>query len=149
VSDEVGHGHHDDSGSNCENNVECEGVIGVRPPQSFTAFGISQWIGRLPTLTTSGSNTIVSANGTGLLGNKFMAGREADDTLPALTINSVAGLAEGGFIATDDGFLDGTQLTDRNEALIDIGAYLSVVGSSVPANKYPHLSINIQKHKPH
>src|SRR5690606_574519 len=46
--------------------------------------------------------------------------------VPGLSIDGVDGRYNGGFIATDSGFLDGTQLKDRNDALVDIGRYLSV-----------------------
>jgi hypothetical protein len=76
----------------------------------------------------------VSTNGTGLLGNKFMSGRITSGGVPGYTVDAIAGLYNGGFIATDDGWLDGTQLDDANDHLIDIGKYISVVAA------YPILS---------
>lgn len=102
------------------NSRECHGVIGVKPPASIALRDISNWIGKLPTYTTGtdGSVTIAGSgqNGTGLLGNKFMAGK----------YGFRAGVAFGGFIATDTGFVDGTELEDRGGSLIDIGQYISV-----------------------
>jgi hypothetical protein len=118
-----------------QNNEEMTGVIGMLPPAGLSPKLVSQWIGKLPTTTEDGEgNVIVSVNGTGLSGNKFMAGRAALGGLPGYTVNSVSGLYGGGFIATDTGFLDGAQLKDSNEHLVDIGKYLSVVAT------YPILS---------
>ena len=117
-----------------ENNAKMNGVIGVLPPNSFHPREVSTWIGRLPTLVTNANDVSVvdnGGNGTGLLGNKFLSGRIADvgTGIIAYTIDGVAGRADGGFIGTDDGYMDGTELKDRNDALVDIGKYLSVVGA--------------------
>lgn len=113
------------------------GVVGVMPPASYSPKDVSEWIGRLPETDEDSNGNIVVAsggNGTGLLGNKFMSGRIGASGMPAYTVNGVAGLFNGGFIATDSGFLDDAQLTDDNDHLIDIGKYLSVVAT------YPVLS---------
>jgi hypothetical protein len=112
-----------------ENNEEMTGVIGVRPPTGRSVAQVKTWIGTSATTATVGSNVVVTANGTGLLGNKFMAGRVDAAGVPGHTVNGVNGLAEGGFIATDDGWMDGTELTDDNDHLIDIGKYISVVAT--------------------
>lgn len=106
------------------------GVVGVLPPNSFSPKDVSTWIGKLPVTTDdSNGNVVVSTNGTGLLGNKFMSGRIAASGVPGYTINGVAGLYNGGFIATGSGYLDDAQLTDDNDSLIDIGKYISVVAT--------------------
>lgn len=115
-----------------ENNQEKTGVIGTRPPSSWSLKDISVWIGKVPTTTTDGSGyTVVSSNGTGLLGNKWVAGRRnnAGTGLLGHSVGGIEGLADGGFIATDTGWPDGTQQEDRNEHLIDIGKYLSIIPS--------------------
>lgn len=117
-----------------EDNQEMIGFIGMLPPNSWSLKDISSWIGTEPTLTEdSAGNLVVSVNGTGLLGNKFMAGRlgSLGSGLPGFIVDGIDGLAFGGFIATDNGFLDGDQQKDRNDRLIDIGKYISVVGSQV------------------
>lgn len=105
------------------NNTECFGFIGVDPPASVSLKDVATWIGKSPTYTTAtdGTQSITGSNynGTGLLGNKFMAGK----------YGFRAGVAGGGFIATDTGFLDGTEQEDRGGHKIDIGAFLSVVGA--------------------
>lgn len=105
------------------NNTECIGFVGTKPPTSVSLKDVSSWIGTSPTYTTAtdGSQSITGSahNGTGLLGNKFMAGKDSFR----------AGVAGGGFIATDTGFLDGTEQEDRGGHDIDIGAYISVVGA--------------------
>lgn len=105
------------------NSNECLGYIGVNPPDSFGLQDVKNWIGTLPTYTlqTDGTYAVDSAsdNGTGLLGNKFMAGKAGFRS----------GIQGGGFIATDDGFLDGTEETDLGGHKIDIGAYITVTGA--------------------
>jgi len=118
-----------------ENNAEMTGVIGVLSAAGRSPAQVKAWIGDLPTTTTDGSgNVVVSANGTGLLGNKFMAGRVSASGVPGHTVNGIDGLYGGGFIATDDGWMDGSQQSDDNAHLIDIGKYISVVAT------YPILS---------
>jgi len=110
------------------NNMDMEGFIGVKPPKSFGVRGISNWIGSEPTYQLNTNNVlVVSENGKGLLGNKFMAGRVTNGSLPGLPINSIDGAAYGGFIATESGWLDGAALTDDNNHLIDIGQYMAMV----------------------
>jgi len=105
------------------NNVECLGTVGVKPPSDLSRAAITSWVGQLPSYTTAtdGTQTILSPadDGTGLLGNKFMAGK----------YNYRSGAAYGGFILTDSEFLDGTEETDQNGQVIDIGRYLSVVAA--------------------
>jgi len=116
-------------------NTDMTGVIGVLPPTSFTLKDMARWVGQLPEFETdSNGNRVVATggNGTGLLGNKFMSGRLSsggDSGTPGLAINGVDGLANGGFIATDTNWLDGTHIKDLNDALIDIGKYISVVAT--------------------
>ncbi len=116
-------------------NAEMTGVVGVLPPDSLSLKDVSRWVGKLPVTTTDANgNVIITTNGTGLLGNKFMAGRKAAGNVPGFTVDGIEGLFNGGFIATDDGWLDSTQQEDDNEHLIDIGKYISVVAT------YPILS---------
>jgi hypothetical protein len=111
-------------------NEEMTGVIGVLPPAGLSLQQVSAWIGALPTTTTDGSgNTVISANGSGLLGNKWLAGRVSASGVAGHIVNGVDGLYGGGFIATDNGFKDGSQQTDDNAHLIDIGKYISVVAT--------------------
>ena len=115
-------------------NTEMTGVVGVLPPASFSLKDVSVWVGQLPsTETDANGNTVIATNGTGLLGNKFMSGREevtaSGDELTAFTVDGVDGLYNGGFIATETGWLDDSQLSDDNDHLVDIGKYISVVAS--------------------
>jgi hypothetical protein len=116
--------------SQSQNNEEMTGVIGVLPPTGLSPAQVSQWIGTAPVTTTDGAgNTVISTNGTGLLGNKWLAGRKTASGVAGHIVNGVDGLYGGGFIATDDGFKDGTELTDDNDHLVDIGKYISVVAT--------------------
>ena len=98
------------------NDNECTGVIGTRGPKSFSAKDISQWIGEEPVIDADGQ---ISADGTGLLGDKFVAG--------TLT-------REKGFFATYSGYLptsanfeaDADIIKDRNGHKVDIGKYFSL-----------------------
>jgi hypothetical protein len=98
------------------NDNECTGVVGVRGPKSYSSKDLSNWIGKEPGFDAVGK---IVANGTGLLGNKFMAGSLTRDR---------------GFIATFSGKLptgadfesNADIIRDRNGKMIDIGKYLSV-----------------------
>jgi len=83
-------------------------TIGAVPPKSTSTLAVKRWLGSLPTKDIYG--TIVE-NGSGLKGNRFMAG----------TTERVAG-----FYATDSGYPDGTILTDSFGSVVDIGKYLSI-----------------------
>jgi hypothetical protein len=114
-----------------EDNAEMIGVIGVRPPASWSLKDVSAWIGRAPTYVESGVNLVVETNGTGLLGSRWFGGKKslAGSGTMGHTVDSIDGLAYGGFIATDDGWMDGVQEKDRNDRLVDIGKYISTVGA--------------------
>lgn len=108
-------------------NTEMHGVIGVKPPAAFSPKEISLWIGAAPITQVDGNGIEqIVTNGRGLLGNKWVAGRIASGTIPAHLIDGTAKV-NGGFIATDDGWIDGVQLKDDNDALVDIGKYLDLV----------------------
>jgi hypothetical protein len=115
-----------------QTDQECTGYIGVLPPNSYSLKDLSNWAGKLP--VADQDTNVITSNGTGLLGNKFMSGRKstgsvAADLIPGHTIDGTSGLLDGGFIGTDSGFLDGTQLKDNNDKLVDIGKYLSVLSA--------------------
>lgn len=118
---------------------EATGVIGVLPPASFGLKDVALWVGSLPTTEEDANGNVVIqdsplGNGTGLLGNKFMSGRITGGGLAGHTIGGVDGLYNGGFIATETGWLDDLQISDDNDHLVDIGKYISVVAT------YPILS---------
>lgn len=115
-----------------QDSQELLGSVGVLPPNSWSLKDVANWVGRAPTLADdSAGNSTVTVNGSGLLGNKWMAGRRSNpgSGLPGHIVDSIDGLAEGGFIATDSGWPDGDQQKDENDHLIDIGKYISVVGA--------------------
>jgi len=107
------------------------GVISFKLPEGFSLKALSEWIGTLPNYTvnpaTLDREILASAdNGTGLLGNKFLAGRN----------DYRGGVADGGFVATEGqrptgSWMDGTEEEDENDHVVDIGKYLSVVGVPV------------------
>ncbi len=84
------------------------GVIGPRGPKANYTVAINRWVGTVPKRDIY--NNII-ANGTGLLGNRFMAG----------SVNQKAG-----FYATDTGYPDGDPLTDSSGVIVDIGKHLSI-----------------------
>ncbi len=120
-----------------ENNDEIIGMIGVRPPASFALSDVATWVGNPPVTGTDASTgkTVITTNGTGLFGIKYMNGRKGSSGsgLPAFTIDGLDGLFGGGFIAKeDDQFVSGgTELKDANNKLVDLGKYISVVGAQV------------------
>ena len=93
-----------------EDDNEAIGAIGVMPPVDMTKRGISQWVGQLPVYDAASGN--ITADGTGLLGNRFMAGTTAK---------------AAGLIKTDSDYVDGTWQKDDNGSNIEIGKYLVVV----------------------
>lgn len=98
------------------NESFCMAAIGVNPPSShFAPSAISEWYGKAPTKNID-SGAIV-ANGTGLLGNRLLAGG--------------VGYTPG-FFQTESGYMDDSSiLLDANESPIDMGKYLSIVASYV------------------
>lgn len=127
------------------NNETMNGFIQMKGPTSFSLRGISSWVGQLPEYIEDGNgNSVVSVNGSGLLGNKWLSGRKASGGVPGFSVDGVDGLANGGFIATDSGEIDGIQLKDDNDKLVDIGKYLSVVQAQVrlsnPAVNNPYVA---------
>ncbi len=118
-----------------EDNTEMTGVIGVLPPNSYSLRDVALWAGKLPITADDGNgNIVVTTNGSGLLGNKFMSGRVLAGGVPGYTVGGVQGLYNGGLIGTDTGMLGDSELRDANDHLVDIGKYISVVAS------YPILS---------
>lgn len=101
------------------NDYSTQAVIGVRPPSSlFTAKSLARWVGAFPLYDDYGK---VVRNGTGLLGNKFMAGMALDN------IYDDDHQFEYGLRLTDTGYLDSdTLLLDGNGFPIDLGKYLSI-----------------------
>lgn len=125
-----------------QNDRDCLGVIGVLPPNSYTLKDLASWVGEEPVVDAD--TGVITTNGTGLLGNKFMAGRLTSGDIPGLIIDGTDGLSNGGFIATETNsqnqeFLDEAQLKDDNDQLIDIGKYLSIL-SVQPILSNPVLS---------
>jgi hypothetical protein len=96
-----------------ENERFVLGVIGTSQPVANTTSSVAKWIGTLPQVDIGGT---IIANGSGLLGNKFMTGNTS---------------RPGGFFATDSGFPTGNALYDSNGTIIDIGKYLSIVMGTI------------------
>lgn len=115
------------------NNVDATGVIGTRPFSDYSLESIGTWIGTEPeyTLDTStGEYYIKNAidNGDGLLGFKFMAGRD----------DYRNGAYGGGYVATTTGWIDsGEEIVDDNDFPVDLGKYIStVVDWPILTNEY-------------
>lgn len=104
------------------NTTDATGVVGVKPPASIGLPDLAVWVGTLPTYTLNtqtGAYYIASPgdDGTGLLGNKFMAGKYGYNS----------GQIGGGFIATSGEFIDeGDILYDDNNYMVDLGRYISI-----------------------
>lgn len=106
------------------NEIECLGTIGVRPPSDLSRASVTSWIGKLPTFSNNSLNeeyiNSIVDNGSGLLGNKWMAGEFGFRT---------GSPAYGGFILTDSEWSDGIEEVDSRDQPIDLGKYLSVVAA--------------------
>jgi hypothetical protein len=85
------------------------GNIGTSGPAANTTSAIAKWLGTLPQTDINGN---IVVDGTGLLGNRFMAGSTTQ--------------AEG-FFATDSGYPDGNIEVDANGAPIELGKFFSIV----------------------
>lgn len=105
----------------CQSVAENDGfilaVVETLPPKSTGVKDVSQFVGVSPVVDASTGYII--ANGSGLLGNKFMNGTITRDK---------------GFFATDTGFPDGSTLYDNGGVAVDIGKFLNVVGQFVTYN---------------
>ncbi len=88
-------------------------MVGVIGPKAYNTKYINLWVGKEPTYNLDGK---IIVNGTGLLGHRYMVG----------TTNRT-----GGYYATDNGFPDGTPITDSNGFIVDLGKYLSIIASQV------------------
>lgn len=88
-------------------------MVGVIGPKAYNTKYINLWVGKEPTYNLDGK---IIVNGTGLLGHRYMVG----------TTNRT-----GGYYATDNGFPDGTPITDSNGFVVDLGKYLSIIASQV------------------
>ena len=101
------------------------GVIGTMLPDSITNRGVRAYFGSAPSYTYDYEENAyfvaeATNNGTGLLGHKFIGGKESFN----------GGLKHGGFFATEDGTLDyspGNVKLDDNSKKIDLGKYLCAV----------------------
>jgi hypothetical protein len=98
-----------------KNEIAVQGVIGVRPPANhFSPAAVSRWIGKSPSFL---DGEIVT-NGSGLLGNKFVAGLLLEDETQFLP----------GYKETTSTELDGAEIVlDANGAEVDLGKFLSTV----------------------
>ncbi len=119
------------------------GFIGVRDIAGTGSSGDwgsvlheSKWVGKAASLGTDGA---VSVNGSGLLGNKFLSGRiqgtlTSGGDFPAFQ-NTADFNGESGFFLCDDtasaqrAWLDGVAKTDSNGNKVDLGKYISIMGS--------------------
>jgi hypothetical protein len=88
-------------------------MVGALGPRAYNSKYVNLWVGKEPTYNLDGK---IIVNGSGLLGHRYMVG----------TINRT-----GGYFATDNGFPDGTPVTDSNGFIVDLGKYLSIVASQV------------------
>lgn len=118
-----------------QDSTEMIGCIGTRPPASLSGGDVSTWTGNLPEheIDQDTGDDVITTNGTGLLGNKWMTGRLGGGGLDGFSVDGLDGRFGGGLIATDSEFPvpHGAEQTDRNDQLVDLGKYISVVGAQV------------------
>ena len=98
----------------CQSVAENDGfilaAIETKAPKTTGVKDVSQFVGVSPVIDDASG--LIVANGTGLLGNKFMSGTTTRDK---------------GFFATDSGFPDGNTLVDNGSVAVDIGKFLNIV----------------------
>lgn len=94
--------------SNSTTSDFIHGTIGCSPLKSSSTIAVRRWIGTLPTLDIYGN---LIQDGTGLLGNRLMAGTTT---------------RRAGFYATASGYPDGKVILDSRGAPVDIGKHLSI-----------------------
>lgn len=99
------------------------GAIGTSQPIASTTAAVNAWLGTSPAVDITGA---ITAAGTGLLGNRFMAGTPTQ--VP-------------GFYRTDTGYPDGAVQYDTGGAPIDLGKFLSVVSAVVSTPRSPILGL--------
>jgi hypothetical protein len=87
--------------------------IGTSLPVTTNTAGLATWIGALPQTDYLGN---ITADGSGLLGNKFMTGTTTHSP---------------GFFLTDTGLVEGNVQTDTNGHPVDLGKYISIVAGVV------------------
>lgn len=118
------------------------GAISFAPPAGQSRTQLADWAGELPEYTDDGTQIYIDApgdNGSGLLGNKFLAGLSKSSAGYRSHLvsggNSTDGYAYGGFILTKgDALPNGTPygVSDSDEALdanakpVDIGKHIIV-----------------------
>lgn len=123
------------------------GAIPVKEPSAYSRTYLSTWVGEKPEYTDNGEYKYIDAtadNGSGLLGNKFMAGfakTSAGYRSHLVTDgDSTDGYAYGGLILTTGaslpngtnnpyGIEDGDEALDGNSKPIDLGKYIWVCGT--------------------
>lgn len=88
-------------------------AIATSVPDSQSTVALARFYGKLPVKDADG---IIIQDGTGLLGNKFMSGSTT---------------RERGFFLTDNGFPDGNPVYDSNQAVVDIGKFISIVPATI------------------
>ena len=110
-----------------ENDRFVLGTIGTSGPVANTTSAISDWLGSLPQTDVNGG---IIVDGSGLLGNRYMAGSTTQGS---------------GFFATDSGYPDGNILADSNGAPIELGKYLSVTMGVVVTPNNPTLGTGLNQ----
>lgn len=114
------------------------GVVTFKEPPGYSRADVQDWAGTLPDYSTIGLQLGIAAsanNGTGILGNKLMAGEAAYRNAMLDEGSAANGLAYGGLIKTAGGSLptkfvygisEGDEDLDSNEMPIDIGKHMLV-----------------------
>ena len=112
--------------SNASTFINCN--IGAKLPAANYTVAINRWIGTAPTKDIYGN---IVENGTGLLGNRFMAGTTT---------------RSAGFYATENGYPNGTPIYDSGEVVVDIGKFLSinVMPVYITSETYTGSTVNVR-----
>jgi len=116
----------------CSNkNINVVGVIGARPPASFSPTAISIWLGKPPGYDADGN---IIKNGRGLLGHPFHAGRISTAPEVVNLPDGTTGSKDRGYFVTQNGFVDGAVVLDFLDQPVDAGKFLITVPDWVVSN---------------
>lgn len=116
------------------------GLIPTLGPAAYDRLSIAEWVGTLPTFTLKGLDQAIDVagdNGTGLLGNKFLAGQAGYRDEQVTEGDSGDGYAFGGLILTVGaslpngtshayGILESDEAVDSGGRPVDIGKFIIV-----------------------
>lgn len=96
-------------------------IVPFKAPPGYTQQQINSWIGKKPTVDSTGQ---ITRNGRGLLGFPWTQGRITQGTFFVNFVDGSTGNQEPGYILTEGNFSDEAKMRDNLDHYIDIGKYM-------------------------